>query len=351
MKRYTTLFILIIFATLLSACRAAAPAETEETVLPPTTVASRIITEGRLEPVQYADISFSASGIVDEVLVVEGAEIEEGEILARLENIDLLEMDLKNAEDELERAEAAILTEVADAYKALRVAQQILDEYSIPSEFDGMTPAEAAEAMLIKVNEARDDFEPYWGYDNPRGYIKDLEDAVEDAWADYNQALIWMNRETNVATAKIRLAQAQEDYANLLAGNDIAAQRNLSVAENALSNAQLWAPISGTVANLNIKVGERVNMGQASAIIADFSSWLVKTTDLTELDVVNIAEGQIATITLDAMPESPLTGTVLSIGQTFSESQGDVVYEVTIALDETNPAMRWGMTALVEFAE
>jgi HlyD family secretion protein len=178
-----------------------------------------------------------------------------------------------------------------------------------------------------------------------------LEDAVEDAWADYNQALIWMNRETNVATAKIRLAQAQEDYANLLAGNDIAAQRNLSVAENALSNAQLWAPISGTVANLNIKVGERVNMGQASAIIADFSSWLVKTTDLTELDVVNIAEGQIATITLDAMPESPLTGTVLSIGQTFSESQGDVVYEVTIALDETNPAMRWGMTALVEFAE
>ena len=78
---------------------------------------------------------------------------------------------------------------------------------------------------------------------------------------------------------------------------------------------------------------------------------MVKTTDLTELDVINISEGQTVTVTLDAMPESPLTGTVLSIGQTFSESQGDVVYEVTIALTETDPAMRWGMTAVVKFVE
>ena len=350
MKRFTILFTLI-FVLLLSACGATDAATTEEAPSPATTTNRTIIAEGQLEPVEYVDISFSAGGIVDEVFVVEGAEIEEGEILARLENTDLLETDVENAEDELERAEVAILTEVADAYKALRVAQQILDNYSIPWEFDGMTPAEAAEAMLVIVNEARDDYEPYWGYDNPRGYIKDLEEAVEDAWADYNQALTWMNRETNVDIAKIRLAQAQEDYANLLAGNDIVAQRNLSVAENALSNAELHSPLSGTVAKLNVKAGESVNIGQASATVADFSNWLVKTTDLTELDVVNIVEGETVTVTLDAMPESPLTGTVLSIGQTFSESQGDVVYEVIISLTEIDPAMRWGMTAVVEFAE
>jgi protein-disulfide isomerase-like protein with CxxC motif len=40
-----------------------------------------------------------------------------------------------------------------------------------------------------------------------------------------------------------------------------------------------------------------------------------------------------------------LAGEILSIGQTFAENQGDVVYEVTILLTDTHPAMRWGMTA------
>jgi len=83
--------------------------------------------------------------------------------------------------------------------------------------------------------------------------------------------------------------------------------------------------------------------------VADFSSWLVKTTDLTEIDVVNLAEGQPVTVTLDALPEVELKGEILSIGQNYSENQGDVVYEVTILLTDTHPAMRWGMTAAVKF--
>jgi hypothetical protein len=55
------------------------------------------------------------------------------------------------------------------------------------------------------------------------------------------------------------------------------------------------------------------------------------------------------TVRLDAIPEAQLAGTILSIGQTYTENQGDVVYEVTILLDDTHPAMRWGMTAAVNF--
>ncbi|MCP4143420.1 MAG: HlyD family efflux transporter periplasmic adaptor subunit [Chloroflexi bacterium] len=346
MKRLSILFTLVILTIMLSACGAEAPGAAEEEGTPmPTVIAdTAIIAEGRLEPAQYADISFSASGIVDEVFVVEGAEVSQDDLLALLENTDALEADVT-------RAEADILTEVAKAYEALRVAQQRLDNYSLPSKFDGLTPSQAAEEMLVKVNKARADYEPYLGYDNPRGYVKDLKDVLDDAWADYNQSLTWMNREADLEAAKIRLAQAQLDYENLQSGDAVAGQSNLSSARIALSNAELRSPISGTVADLNVKVGESVAAGQASATIADFSSWLVKTTDLTELDVVNIAEGQKVTVTLDAMPESPLTGTVLSIGQNYAESQGDVVYEVTISLEEIDPAMRWGMTALVEFVE
>ena len=77
---------------------------------------------------------------------------------------------------------------------------------------------------------------------------------------------------------------------------------------------------------------------------------MVKTTDLTEIDVVNVSEGQPVTMTLDAIPDVSLRGNVLSIGQDYSEKQGDIVYEVTILLTDKNPAMRWGMTAEVKFA-
>ena len=350
MKRLTIFSIFVLLAALLSACGAEAVAA-EETPIPPVIAESAIIAEGRLEPAQYADISFSTGGIVDKVFVTEGAEVEENEIIAILENTDFLEAEVERAEDEVALAEVAIPTEIADAYAALRVAQERFDNYSPPGKFDGMTPVEAADAMLAKVNTAREAYEPYFGTEKPKGYIKDLKEVLDNAWDNYNRALEWMNREIDLEAAKVRLNQALADYESLQAGRDIAAQRNLSVAENTLANAELRSPISGTVASLNVKAGETVNMGQANATVADFSNWLVKTTDLTELDVINIAEGQQVTVTLDAMPESPLTGTVLTIGQIFAESQGDIIYEVTIALDESLPEMRWGMTAVVKFAE
>jgi HlyD family secretion protein len=104
------------------------------------------------------------------------------------------------------------------------------------------------------------------------------------------------------------------------------------------------------VADLPAKQGGSINAGQSAVTIADFSSWLVKTTDLTEIDVVNLHEGQPVTVTLDALPQVQLNGEILSIGQNYSENQGDVVYEVTILLTDTHPAMRWGMTASVSFA-
>jgi HlyD family secretion protein len=83
--------------------------------------------------------------------------------------------------------------------------------------------------------------------------------------------------------------------------------------------------------------------------VADFSQWIVTTTDVTEIDVVKLKEGQPVTVTLDAIPDVEMKGEILSIGQTYSQNQGDVVYEVTVLLTDTNPVMRWGMTAAVRF--
>jgi multidrug resistance efflux pump len=85
------------------------------------------------------------------------------------------------------------------------------------------------------------------------------------------------------------------------------------------------------------------------AKLADTSSWLVKTTDLTELNVVRIQPGMQATVTLDAIPGVQMTAQVQSIekfGQTY---QGDIVYPVTLKLNQPDPRLRWNMTATVTF--
>ena len=73
------------------------------------------------------------------------------------------------------------------------------------------------------------------------------------------------------------------------------------------------------------------------------------TTDVTEIDVVKLKEGQSVIVTLDAIPGAELKGEVLSIGQNYGQNQGDIVYEATIVLTDVDPAMRWGMTAAVKF--
>jgi HlyD family secretion protein len=127
-------------------------------------------------------------------------------------------------------------------------------------------------------------------------------------------------------------------------------EARLNAAKAGVAAFAVIAPFDGSVAELNATAGGSINPGEIAVTVADFSSWLVKTTDLTEIDVVALAEGQPVSVTLDAIPEAVLRGNIVSIGQSYSENQGDVVYEVTVKLEDTDPAMRWGMTASVLFA-
>ena len=155
-----------------------------------------------------------------------------------------------------------------------------------------------------------------------------------------------MELQSNVDTAEARLARAQNDYDAL---QDPSFAEDTAGARAALANAEVRAPFAGVITKLDLKVGEFASAGTPVVTIADTSSWVVKTTDLTEIDVVELAEGDPATVTLDAIPGVELNGHILLIGQNYSQNQGDIVYEVTVLLTEKNPAMRWGMTAAVKF--
>jgi HlyD family secretion protein len=147
--------------------------------------------------------------------------------------------------------------------------------------------------------------------------------------------------------------EAQQRYDRLKDGIDseqlAILEARLNAAKAGVAAFSVIAPFEGVVADMQSKAGSSINAGQVAVTVADFSEWLVKTTDLTEIDVVALSEGQPVLVTLDALPDVELNGEILSIGQSYAENQGDIVYEVTLLLHDAHPAMRWGMTAAVAF--
>jgi multidrug efflux pump subunit AcrA (membrane-fusion protein) len=311
-----------------------------------------VVAEGRVEPVRYAQLALNANGLVSEVLTKEGDPVKPGDVIARLEN---------SQAKTLQSAQADALQALTVAYGSVRDAQFKLDEFDVPSDFAGMTPRQAIEATQQKLNTARDAFEPYkWMSDKQlrltsaeqqnnatiTNTAKRLKKQLDDAWTKYRKAVQWLDLQSGLESAQAQLAQAQKDYASL---QDTSLAENTAGARAALANAELRSPFAGTITNLDLKVGQFAASGQPVVTVADFSSWVVKTTDLTEIDVVNIKQGQPVTLTLDAIPGQTFQGQVLSIGQNYSEKQGDVVYEVTVLLTNPHPSIRWGMTAKVDF--
>lgn len=164
--------------------------------------------------------------------------------------------------------------------------------------------------------------------------IRQAEVGVDQARLGIAQA------EAAVTQAQAAVTQAQAVVTTAEAG--------VAAAQAALDRLTLTAVFDGTVARIDIGVGEIASPAVPVVTVADFSAWLVETTDLTELDVANVTEGANVTIELDAIPNETLNGTVTQVATVASLSQGDIVYAVEIELAPApNLPIRWGMTAFV----
>jgi len=335
---------LIGLSLLVSACSAGAQATTATPEAIPTVIAdSTIIAEGRLEPARDAEIAFNASGVISEVLVQEGAAIKQGQPLIRL----------GGASD----------TQYAAAQLELVTAQKTLNDLLNTSGAD-------LAQVVIDLKQAKEDF------DKADNYLHYLENSKKVPRTEVRSYLVqtWKGYEYRTRTKffkgpapedwiveaqndlnlkKAQLDEAQHTYDRMKGGTDEdqlkVLQARVDAAKAGVAAFEVIAPFDGVVADLPAKQGGSINAGEPAVTVADFSSWLVKTTDLTEIDVVQLSEGQPVTVTLDALPDTELKGQILSIGQNYAENQGDIVYEVTILLSDTHPNMRWGMTASVKF--
>jgi multidrug resistance efflux pump len=129
------------------------------------------------------------------------------------------------------------------------------------------------------------------------------------------------------------------------------ADAQVKAAEKAISDLEVRAPFAATVVTLDVTPGETILPNQPVVVLADFSAWMIETNDLTEIEVVRVSENQAAEIVPDALPNLTLPATVERIARESSRKGGDVTYKVRLALDEVDPALRWGMTVEVRFNE
>ncbi|NJN80240.1 MAG: HlyD family efflux transporter periplasmic adaptor subunit [Anaerolineales bacterium] len=109
----------------------------------------------------------------------------------------------------------------------------------------------------------------------------------------------------------------------------------------------LTAPFNGIVASIDVKLGELVQLNQVVLTLATLDNLQITTTDLSERDIARVKIGQAVHVYIEAL-DLTVTGKVMRISPMAETTGGDVVYPVTIALDEQPQGLLWGMSAEVE---
>jgi multidrug efflux pump subunit AcrA (membrane-fusion protein) len=383
MKKTKTLILLMMVAVLvLTACAnqaASTPAPAVDSVSAP----EGVVAEGRLEPVRAVNLTFQARGIVEEIHAKIGDSVKKGDVLARLSNAAVSEAQLAAANLELVSAQqaldalnrngsanlAAVWTAYMTAQEARAEAQRDWEDLNVDSIEDRIEDAKAElEDLEEDLQDAKDEFDKYKDLDEENARRVAAEDDLETAQEKYNEAVreleeITRERDTVRAALDAALAaEAEAKYQYEISANGVNAEE-LALASARLDNAQaqvaaaeanlsgyvITAPFDGVVVEVAVEAGEQVSPETRIVSVADTSAWVVETTDVTELEIVQLSLGQSVSITADALSDVTMTGVVTEISGSSVLQGGDVIYIVRIAVDEVDPRVKWGMTVEVVF--
>lgn len=244
---------------------------------------------GTLEPITQVDVSSELSGIVRTVNVEENQQVKKGEVLARLDTAKL-SAQVESAEASVQAAKA----QVADAEASLAQAEQTYDRSSRLS----------ARGMVSN---------------------QDLDTA-----------------RTSRDRAKIAVASGRAALA--------VAEANLKLKQTDLANAVIYAPINGVVLTRSVDPGQTVAASLSAPVlfvIAEDLKHMELKAAIDEADVGSVRKGQKANFTVDAYPDRTFHASISDIAFASSTTDGVVTYAADLAVDNSDLALRPGMTATV----
>ncbi|MFC2026214.1 efflux RND transporter periplasmic adaptor subunit [Chloroflexota bacterium] len=271
------------------------------------------------------------------------------------------QQELDGLSDDLSLTEAETFQTIVEINREIGDIQYRLYNLNIPSAYANMEIVEALELAKGRLNQARQDFEPYKYKSSGDPTRRTLGEEVERTRSDFNSILRRLENEAALKDAEARLIKAEADYQASQVGPDpdavaIAeariknAEAQLKVARSALKGINLVAPISGLAVAVNIIPGDTVLPGQVVVTLAELSNLRVETTDLSERDVAEVEIGQTATVYVEALDQE-LPGRVVRIAPQAVIVGGDVTYTAVVELDELPAGLRWGMTVEVDITQ
>ena len=260
-------------------------------------ISSTVRAPAKVQPETHVKLSANVPGEVVRIAVKEGDWVRKGQFL--------LELDGTQYRAQLRQSQAAL-----DAAKSsLRLSEVALEQ----AESDLRRKEQLFERKLVSPQEIE---------------TSRTQRNTERARAD-------VNRE-EVARSSAAILSAQDN----------------------LRKTVFTAPIAGTVTQLNVERGEIVmvgtmnNPGTVILSIADLRRMKVEA-DVDETDVAAIRVGQTATVKVDALPDTTLTGAVVEIANSpkvteLGTQEQQTNFVVDVMIDHPPSTLRPGMTADVE---
>ncbi len=187
--------------------------------------------------------------------------------------------------------------------------------------------------------------------------VAQADAAVAAARVQLNNAAVQKQRSDSLlATQAITVLEHDQDvlsYANAKAAL-VSAQVALDNGKISLEDADVRAPIAGTIIEIDVSRGQVIasatsNVGGGTTLLklADLSLVQVST-PVDETDIGKIQPGQAATVTVQAFPNRPFTGSVLKIEPKDTVQQNVTMFPVRVRIDNRNGLLRPGMNADVE---
>jgi len=268
---------------------------------------------GKIQPKRQVNVSANTTGRVTRVAVEEGQRVKAGQFL--------LEIDPRSLAGQLERGEASVAA-----------AKSSLDQ--------AHTSVETAKVNL----------------DLARQNLK----RQQDLWKDGLTTKETLERAQNdVAVRESDLKSRQQEI--LTSEQRIRQEEaSLSTTKYNMNQVIITAPMDGLVTRRSIEEGETAvlgtmnNAGSVLLTIADMSL-LEAEVEVDETEVPTVQLGQLAKVTIDAVPNRTFKGHVTEIGnspiQTGTQNTGQrqaTTFKVVITIDETVPDVRPGFTCTAE---
>ncbi len=339
---------------------------------------------GNIE-VTDAELSFKIAGRVIERLVSEGETVQEGQLVARLEDSDLVqETIVRQAE---KRAAQAILSElesgsrpeeIAQGLAAVQKAQSRLDELLAGSRPQEISAAEAAvENAQVSVNHLKIE------YDRQARLLRGntiSQREFDRAESEYERAVAGLQeageklklvkegpRLEQIDQARASLDEARERYDMLKKGprketieqaraRVEQANAALGMAEIRKGYAAITAPSPGIVLSENVEPGEFVAPGTPVVTLGNLQDvWL--RAYISETDLGRVKLGQSVRVTTDTYPGKTYEGHISFISSEAEFTPKNVqtekervklVYRVKIDIPNPDMELKPGMPADAE---